>query len=77
MKIYNSQFSDDFALRNSLSAIRRAQTKLDRLTRAPLTTTALESRIELCEILLSNISSIQNSLAENLHHAVRVPSSAR
>lgn len=69
MKLYNSQFSDDLTLQNSLSAIRKAQTKLDRLTSAPLTPTALESRIELCEILLSNISSIQSSLAADLHDA--------
>ena len=69
MKLYNSQFSDDLTLQNSLNAIRKAQRKLDRLTNAPLTPTALESRIELCEILLSNISSIQCNLAEDLHDA--------
>jgi hypothetical protein len=69
MKLYNSQIADDLTLQNSLSAIRRAQAKLGRLTGAPLTPTALESRIELCEILLSNISSIQSSLAEDLHNA--------
>jgi hypothetical protein len=69
MKLYNSQFSDDLTLQNSLDAIRKAQRKLGRLTSAPSTPTDLESRIELCEILLSSISSIQCNLAQDLHDA--------
>jgi hypothetical protein len=64
MKICNLRFSDDLTLRNSLSEIRRAQKKLNNLP-TPLTPTALESRIELCEILLCSISDIQSSLAAN------------
>jgi hypothetical protein len=71
MNIYISQFSDDLALQNSLSAIRRAQTELNHLTSASLTPAALQSRIQLCEILLCSISNIQSSLAENLDDARR------
>lgn len=69
MKIYNPKLFEDLALQSSLSAIRNAQIKLNKLTKAPLTPTALESRIELCEILLCSISSVQNSLAGNLNDA--------
>jgi hypothetical protein len=65
MKICNFRFSDDLTLQNSLSEIRRAQKKLNNLMPTPLTPTALESRIELCEILLCSISDIQSSLAAN------------
>lgn len=66
MKVYNLRFYDDLTLQNSLSEIKEAQTKLNNLISAPLTPAALESRIELCEILLCGISDIQSSLAANL-----------
>lgn len=66
MKIYNFRSSDNLTLQNSLSEIKIAQTKLNNLISAPLTPTALASRIELCEILLCSISDIQSSLAANL-----------
>jgi hypothetical protein len=71
MKMHNLCFSDDLRLLNSLSEIKRAQAKLNNLISAPLTATALESRIELCEILLCSISDIQSSLAANLLGARR------
>jgi hypothetical protein len=71
MKISGPDLADGIALQASLSAIRKAQTRLNLLTGAPSTPTALASRIELCKILLCEISEIQTSLAANLGYRDR------
>jgi hypothetical protein len=58
--------SCDCALRNSLSAIKQAHIQLHLLTARCMTPTILASRIELCDILLGEVSDIRTSLAKHL-----------
>lgn len=57
------------ALQDSLTIIRRVQGELNVLTSSSTTPTGLASRIELCEVLLREISGIRSSLAEHLKDA--------
>jgi hypothetical protein len=59
--------SDECALRSSLSAIRQAQEGLHVLTGLGTTATVLVWQIELCDVLLVEISSIRSGLAKDLN----------
>jgi hypothetical protein len=65
----------DGALRNSLSAIKQAQIQLRHLTGTCRSPTALASRIELCEVLLAEISGIHSSLENDIKEARGLPKS--
>jgi hypothetical protein len=54
------------ALWNSLSAIKQAHVQLHLLTGMRTSPTVLASQIELCEVLLDEISGIRSSLAKDL-----------
>jgi hypothetical protein len=56
----------DGAVWHSLSAIKQAHDQLHLLTRMRTSTTVLASQIELCEVLLVEISDIRRSLASDL-----------
>jgi hypothetical protein len=56
------------ALHDSLSAIKQAHVQLHSLTGLCTTPTVLASRIELCDLLLVEISGIRSSLAKDLKH---------
>jgi hypothetical protein len=58
-------FSDG-ALCNSLSAIKQAHIRLYRHTGMRTSPSALASQIELCDVLLLEISGIRSSLARDL-----------
>ena len=63
----------DGAVRGSLSAIRKAHLQLDLMTRPSTTETAIASQIQLCNVLLAEISGIRSCLAIDLQHARRSP----
>ena len=65
--------SCDGALSNSLSAIRQAHDQLHHLTSMCTTATVLASQIELCDVLLVEISGIRSSLANDLKHTREGP----
>jgi len=71
-KIDHVHNSSDGTLRGSLGAIKHAQTQLRHLTRACASPTVLASQIELCEVLLAEISGIHISLARDIKRA-RLP----
>jgi hypothetical protein len=54
------------ALWNSLSAIKQAHVQLHLLTGMRTSPTVLASQIELCDVLLDEISDIRTSLAKDL-----------
>lgn len=54
------------SLQHSLSAIKEAHIQLHLLTSSSTTPTALASRIQLCEVLLGEISGIRSNLAKSL-----------
>jgi hypothetical protein len=58
----------DGALRDSLSAIKQAYIQRHLLTAKCTTPTVLALRIELCDILLGEVSVIRTSLAKHLEH---------
>jgi len=58
----------DCAVQNSLSAIKQAHIELQLLTGACTTPTVLASQIELCDVLLGEISGIHSILANDLKH---------
>jgi hypothetical protein len=58
--------SFDCALRDSLSVIKQTHVQLHVLTGMTTTANVLASRIELCDILLGEISGIRSSLAKDL-----------
>ena len=63
----------DGAVVHSLSAIRHAHGRLHRLTGMRTSPTVLASQIELCDLLLIEISGIHRSLARDLEQ-MRGPS---
>jgi hypothetical protein len=65
-KISDLEMSFDCALRNSLSVIRQTQVQLHVLTDMTTTANVLASRIELCDVLLVEISGIRSSLAKDI-----------
>jgi hypothetical protein len=68
-------FSDG-AVWHSLSAIRHAHIQLHLLTGMRTSPTVLASQIELCDVLLVEISGIRSSLAKDLKETRQPPSSA-
>lgn len=56
----------DYALRDSLSTIKKAQVQMHRLTGMGTTPTVLVSQIELCDVLLLEISGIHSNLAKDI-----------
>jgi hypothetical protein len=65
--------SCDGALRSSLSAIKQAHDELHFLTGMCTTATVLASQIELCDVLLVEISGIRSSLAKDLNYSRGAP----
>jgi hypothetical protein len=65
--------SNECALRSSLSAIKQAHDKLHLLTGMDTTATVLAWQIELCDVLLVEISGIRSSLAKDLNHTRGAP----
>jgi hypothetical protein len=59
----------DCELRSSLTAIRQAHDQLHVLTGMCTTATVLASQIELCDVLLVEISGIRSSLAKDLNYS--------
>jgi hypothetical protein len=72
-KISDVSDSCEYALRSSLSAIKHAHDQLHRLTGMGTTATVLASQIELCDVLLVEISGIRSSLAKDLRYTRRAP----
>lgn len=68
-KIGHLNQSFDCALQNSLSAIKQAHIELQLLTGMCTTPTVLASQIELCDVLLLEISGIHSILAKDLRHS--------
>jgi len=67
-KISDIGASVDCTLRDSLSVIRQTQAQRHVLTGMATTPNVLASQIELCDILLVEISGIRDSLAKDLGH---------
>jgi len=62
-KVYRvNEFADD-AILSSLSAIKQAQSRRHLLTGTGSSPTILASQIEVCDLLLAEISGIRNILA--------------
>lgn len=57
----------DGAVLDSLSTIKEAHVQLRSLTGTSATAALLDSQIQLCELLLDEISGIHASLAKDLH----------
>ena len=72
-KINHINGSSNGAVRDSLSAIRHAQIQLRHLTHTRASPTVLASQIELCEVLLAEISGIHSSLAKDINQACGLP----
>lgn len=60
--------SSDCPLRDSLSIIRQTHAQRHVLTGLATTPNVLASQIELCDVLLVEISDIRDSLAKDLGH---------
>jgi hypothetical protein len=58
----------DRAVRDSLSTIKEAHVQLHLLTGTSATAALLASQIELCDVLLDEISGIHSHLARDLKH---------
>ena len=58
----------DWSLRGSLNTIKDARVRLDVLTGMSTTASVLAAQIELCDVLLIEISGIRSSLARDLQH---------
>jgi len=69
--------SCDGTLRSSLSAIKQAHDQLHFLTGMCTTATVLASQIELCDVLLVEISGIRSSLAKDLNYTRGAPQPSR
>jgi hypothetical protein len=72
-KIDHINNSSNGALRDSLSAIKHAQIQLRHLTHTCASPTVLASQIELCEVLLAEISGVHSSLAKDIDQARGLP----
>jgi len=72
-KIDHINNSSDGTLRDSLGAIKHAQTKLRHLTRTCASPTVLASQIELCDVLLAEISGIHNNFSSIVRTFGSVP----
>ena len=67
-KISDVSDSCECALGGSLSTIKQAHDQLRLLTGTGTTATVLARQIELCDVLLVEISSIRSSLAKDLNY---------
>lgn len=63
----------DSTLRGSLTAIKQAHDRRHLLTGMCTTATVLASQIELCDVLLVEISGIRSSLAKDLKYTRGAP----
>jgi hypothetical protein len=72
-KISNIGASFDCTLRDSLSVIRQIHAQRNVLTGMASTPNVLASQIELCDVLLVEISGIRDSLAKDLGHRPTQP----
>ncbi len=73
-KTSHLDLSQASSLQHSLTAIREAHVQLHLLTGKSTSPTALASRIQLCDVLLGEISGIRSSLARSLEHRRSGPS---
>jgi len=73
-KISDVSDSYECTLRSSLSAIKQARDRLHLPTGMDTTATVLALQIELCDVLLVEISDIHSSLAKDLNHTRGAPS---
>jgi hypothetical protein len=67
-KTSHVDLSQASSLQHSLTAIKEAHVQLHLLTATTTSPTALASQIQLCEVLLGEISGIRSSLARSLEH---------
>ncbi|WP_145927414.1 hypothetical protein [Bradyrhizobium neotropicale] len=65
-KISHLAASSSCPVSDALSIIRQTQVQLHALTDASATANVLTTRIELCDVLLGEISGIRSSLAKDL-----------
>lgn len=65
--------SFDGALEGSLSVIRQTHVQLHALTGMTTTANVLASQIELCDVLLVEISGIRSNLAKDLRRSREPP----
>ena len=72
-KISDVSDSCECALGGSLSTIKQAHGQLRLLSGTGTTATALAWQIELCDVLLVEISSIRSSLAKDLNYTRGAP----
>ena len=72
-KISDASSSYACALGGSLSAIKQAHDQLHLLTGMATTARVLAWQIELCDVLLIEISGIRSSLARDLNHTRGAP----
>jgi hypothetical protein len=72
-KISDVSGSCECALRSSLSAIKQAHDQLRLLTGTGTTAPVLTRQIELCDVLLVEISGIRSSLAKDLNYTRGAP----
>jgi hypothetical protein len=72
-KISDVSDSCECALGSSLSAIKQAHDQLRLLTGTGTTATVLVRQIELCDVLLVEISGIRSSLAKDLNYTRGAP----
>jgi hypothetical protein len=72
-KIDNAGDTHECALGNSLSAIKQAHNQLHSLTGKDTTAAALAWQIELCNVLLVEISGIRSSLVNDLNYSRGTP----
>jgi hypothetical protein len=75
-KISNAGDANDSskgALGSSLTAIKQAHDQFHVLTSMGTTASVLASQIELCNVLLVEITGIRSSLVNDLNHSRRAP----
>ena len=72
-KISDVSDSCECALGGSLSTIKQAHDQLRLLTGTGTTATVLARQIELCDVLLVEISGIRSSLAKDLNYTRGAP----
>ncbi|WP_279667624.1 hypothetical protein [Bradyrhizobium sp. SSUT112] len=73
MTTISDSTSSSCPVSDSLSIIRQAHVQLHALTDVTTTANVLTTRIELCDVLLGEISGIRGSLAKDLRRTRKPP----
>jgi len=76
-KISDLGMSSSCPVSDSLGIIRQTHVQLHALTDVTTTTNVLTTRIELCDVLLGEISGIRSSLAKDLQSTRKPPLALR